>query len=141
MSVKSFVLAIIISLVLSAICLLINLIHLMPTFLIYFCVAFAASIATLMLNPSSASGQNRKTKKVPPATPINDGQKETGSVKWFNPKKGFGFIARDEGGEIFVHFRSISETGQRALREGQRVSFSVSESDKGLQAEEVTNLD
>ena len=65
----------------------------------------------------------------------------TGTVKWFNDSKGFGFITRDNGEEIFVHFRSILGEGRRSLRDGQRVSYVVSDSDKGPQAEEVEGLE
>ncbi len=64
--------------------------------------------------------------------------REGGSVKWFNVTKGFGFITRDQGDDVFVHFRSIRGTGHRSLSEGQRVKFEVVESDKGLQAEDVS---
>ncbi len=63
--------------------------------------------------------------------------RETGTVKWFNTSKGFGFISRDSGEDIFVHFRAIRGEGHRILMEGQRVEFSVMQRDKGLQAEDV----
>ncbi|MBA4695919.1 MAG: cold-shock protein [Legionella sp.] len=65
--------------------------------------------------------------------------KETGSVKWFNDDKGYGFITRDNGApDVFVHFRSIvSEASRKTLCEGQRVEFKVTEGPKGFQAEEV----
>ncbi|MDH1622653.1 cold-shock protein [Pseudomonas chengduensis] len=63
--------------------------------------------------------------------------RETGTVKWFNTSKGFGFISRDSGDDIFVHFRAIRGEGHRVLIEGQRVEFSVMQRDKGLQAEDV----
>lgn len=63
--------------------------------------------------------------------------RETGTVKWFNAAKGFGFITRDNGEEIFVHFRSIQGKGHRSLGEGQTVIFEVAEGDKGLQAVNV----
>ena len=63
--------------------------------------------------------------------------REIGEVKWFNGTKGFGFIIRENGEEIFVHFRSIRGEGRRSLRDGQRVSFVVAQSDKGPQAEDV----
>ncbi|WXL28008.1 cold-shock protein [Ectopseudomonas mendocina] len=66
------------------------------------------------------------------------GDRETGTVKWFNTSKGFGFISRDSGDDIFVHFRAIRGEGHRVLIEGQRVEFSVMQRDKGLQAEDVT---
>jgi len=65
------------------------------------------------------------------------GPRENGQVKWFNGTKGFGFITRDDGQEIFVHFRSIRGQGRRGLRDGQRVSFVVAQTDKGPQAEDV----
>lgn len=70
-------------------------------------------------------------------TPEGD---EEGTVKWFNVKKGFGFIVRDSGDEVFVHFRAIRGRGRRVLRQGQLVRFSVVEADKGLQADNVSIL-
>lgn len=64
--------------------------------------------------------------------------RETGTVKWFNTSKGFGFISRDSGDDVFVHFRAIRGEGHRVLVEGQRVEFTVAMRDKGLQAEDVT---
>ena len=64
--------------------------------------------------------------------------RETGTVKWFNVRKGYGFITRDAGDDVFVHFRNIEGSGRRAIEEGQRVSFVVTNGDKGLQADEVS---
>lgn len=69
---------------------------------------------------------------------IDIDNREEGIVKWFNVSKGFGFITRDNGEDVFVHFRSIRGRGHRSLQEGQRVKFGVVESTKGLQAEDVT---
>lgn len=66
---------------------------------------------------------------------------EEGTVKWFNVKKGFGFIVRDSGDEVFVHFRAIRGRGRRVLRQGQAVRFDVVEASKGLQADNVSTLD
>jgi CspA family cold shock protein len=63
--------------------------------------------------------------------------KETGTVKWFNASKGFGFIARENGEDVFVHFSAIESSGYRSLDEGARVSFVVKNGPKGLQAEQV----
>jgi CspA family cold shock protein len=63
--------------------------------------------------------------------------REVGTVKWFNESKGFGFITRESGPDVFVHFRAISGTGFKTLQEGQKVSFRVAQGEKGLQAEEV----
>lgn len=62
---------------------------------------------------------------------------ERGTVKWFDAKKGFGFIVRENGEEIFVHYRAIRGDGHRALKDGQPVRFRVGQGEKGLQAEEV----
>ena len=64
-------------------------------------------------------------------------ERETGTVKWFNDAKGFGFISRENGEDVFVHFRSIQGSGFKSLQEGQKVSFKVAQGQKGLQAEEV----
>ena len=64
--------------------------------------------------------------------------RQIGTVKWFNESKGFGFISRDNGPDVFVHFRAISGTGFRTQQEGQKVSFRVVQGPKGLQAEDVT---
>jgi len=63
--------------------------------------------------------------------------REAGIVKWFNDDKGYGFIQRDAGDDVFVHFREIEGEGRRSLVEGQRVSFDVTQGQKGLQAEKV----
>ncbi|MDO8331708.1 MAG: cold-shock protein [Fluviicoccus sp.] len=67
--------------------------------------------------------------------------REQGTVKWFNDTKGFGFIQRQAGEDVFVHFRAISGDGHRTLRDGQRVEFTVAKGQKGLQAEDVRPLD
>jgi CspA family cold shock protein len=60
-----------------------------------------------------------------------------GTVKWFNPDKGYGFIAVDGGKDVFVHFSAIQADGYRSLEEGQRVEFDITQSDRGQQAEKV----
>lgn len=65
----------------------------------------------------------------------------TGTVKWFNSKKGFGFITRDDGqGDIFVHFSAIQSRGFKTLEEGQKVEFEVAQDDKGPKAANVVKL-
>ena len=60
-----------------------------------------------------------------------------GTVKWFNDRKGFGFITKDEGGDIFVHYSSITMSGFKSLKEGDRVSFEVEEDERGPKAKNV----
>ncbi len=64
--------------------------------------------------------------------------REVGTVKWFNSSKGYGFIQRQQGEDVFVHYRQIRGDGYRSLEEGQKVEFSVVRGQKGLQAEDVT---
>ena len=63
-----------------------------------------------------------------------------GTVKWFNGEKGFGFIARENGPDVFVHFTAIQTDGFRTLEEGQKVEFSIEQGQKGLQAVNVTKI-
>jgi cold shock protein len=105
-------------------------------------------VCTLLANsggqPQASAASKPKArpvkKQASTGTPSTDGPRETGSVKWFNGNKGFGFIVRDNGEEIFVHFRSIMGDGRRSLRDGQPVTFTVVDTDKGPQAEEVEIL-
>ncbi|QQR72793.1 MAG: cold-shock protein [Holophagales bacterium] len=65
---------------------------------------------------------------------------EQGTVKWFNNEKGFGFISRDNGPDVFVHYTAISAEGFRSLNQGDRVSFEVVSGQKGLQARNVVRI-
>ena len=85
---------------------------------IYCAVAFAATF----LNRENSHAQS---------------DREHGTVKWFNTRKGYGFITRDQGEDVFVHFKNIKESGRRAIREGERVSFVVVSGEKGPQADLV----
>lgn len=97
----------------------------LPLLLISFISILIACVVTILLG-----GTSRRVIK------IGSGR-ESGTVKWFNAAKGFGFITRENGDDIFVHFRSIQGKGHRSLGEGQTVIFEVAESDKGLQAVDV----
>lgn len=63
-----------------------------------------------------------------------------GTVKWFNDSKGFGFIEQEDGADVFVHFTAIQGEGFKSLTEGEKVSFDISEGDKGLQAANVVKI-
>jgi CspA family cold shock protein len=63
---------------------------------------------------------------------------EQGTVKWFNPSKGFGFIMQDSGSDVFVHYESINGSGYKSLKQGDIVEFEIEETEKGLQAKNVT---
>lgn len=67
-------------------------------------------------------------------------EREQGTVKWFNGAKGYGFISRENGADVFVHFKAINSTGYRTLEEGQKVEFTVTQGAKGPQAEDVNIL-
>jgi cold shock protein len=99
---------------------------------LFFIVSIASSLA--------ASNKGGKNSSINQPKPLNsDNSRETGTVKWFNTNKGFGFITRENGDDVFVHFRSIQGQGHRTLSEGQRVEFSITEGEKGLQAEDVAS--
>jgi cold shock CspA family protein len=119
----------------------------------YLSLRFAAPAAASA--PAPAPRERTKSKGTGSARPAREaapkaareasgeagGPRESGTVKWFNRTKGFGFIVRESGEEIFVHQRSIrSEEGARrpSLRDGQDVTFTVANREKGLQAEDVT---
>ncbi|MDN6296558.1 MAG: cold-shock protein [Halomonas sp.] len=70
----------------------------------------------------------------------NDGREE-GDVKWFNTNKGYGFITRDNGEDVFVHFRAIRGRGPRMLHEGQIVRYQVIKNERGLQADDVSIIE
>ncbi|BBD90642.1 MULTISPECIES: cold-shock protein [Staphylococcus] len=63
-----------------------------------------------------------------------------GTVKWFNAEKGFGFIEREDGGDVFVHFSAIVEDGYKSLEEGQSVEFDIVEGERGEQASNVVKM-
>ncbi|VAW38801.1 Cold shock protein of CSP family [hydrothermal vent metagenome] len=67
-------------------------------------------------------------------------EREAGTVKWFNNEKGYGFIERDAGDDIFVHYSAIQGDGYRSLEDGQRVEFEVTQGPRGLQAQEVNRV-
>lgn len=100
-----------------------------------------AAVAAALLPGAGASRRDGAAPRHDAASPLESGgDREEGSVKWFNVSKGFGFITKDNGDEIFVHFRSIRGEGRRGLSDGQRVSFVEAQTDKGPQAEDVEPL-
>jgi cold shock protein len=70
----------------------------------------------------------------------NKGNMETGTVKWFNGTKGYGFIQRQSGEDVFVHFKAIQGDGYKTLNEGEKVQFNVEQGPKGLQATNVSKV-
>lgn len=106
--------------------------------------ASLSAIATAIV--ATRSARQLRATITPSGEPVGDaigepipeaGERETGSVKWFNRNKGFGFIVRDTGGEIFVHQNSLDESDRRPLRDGERVTFVVTHHKKGPQADRV----
>jgi cold shock protein len=108
------------------------------TFFGVYLLAFAGCIVMGLTHSFApkASKRPRAAKISSSSEPVGD--REEGEVKWFNVTKGFGFITRDSGEDVFVHYRSVRGNGRRTLREGQRVMFAVVDGDKGLQAEDVS---
>mgnify|MGYP001565017683 FL=1 len=102
----------------------------------YIIAVFVGSTIATIFNGSATGGASAASG----AGASNLMSKESGTVKWFNVKKGYGFITRDQGDDIFVHYRNIEGSGRKAVSEGQRVKFLVIDGDKGLQADEVEAL-
>ena len=141
MNIKIFIASTIVAIILSTIAFFIDLYTIYQAVLAIFITALVSGCLTSFWVCSAEGINTENTEKVPPrkkGKPINKGTKETGSVKWFSANKGFGFITRDNGEDIFVHFRSIMGKGHKILREGQKVEFAVTEGTKGLQAEDVS---
>lgn len=102
-----------------------------------FVVSLAASLVVGMGSSSAVVASSDYAHDDDEGDFEND-DRELGTVKWFNVSKGFGFITRENGEDVFVHFRNIRGRGHRSLTEGQKVRFNARESDKGLQAEDVS---
>ncbi|MBS98435.1 MAG: cold-shock protein [Oceanospirillaceae bacterium] len=105
-----------------------------------FVIVLAASVISALGGQGEqsrpASGQSGAPSES--EEPEEGDDREEGTVKWFNVSKGFGFITRSNGDDVFVHFRNIRGRGHRSLSEGQVVRFNVHQSEKGLQAEDVS---
>jgi len=100
---------------------------------LFFALIFVGSLVSGMTaSPSGSLGTETGQ-----SDDSNYSNRESGAVKWFNASKGFGFITRDDGTDVFVHYRSIRGEGRRTLYEGQQVRFDTSEGEKGLQADDV----
>lgn len=99
----------------------------LATGLAVFLVLLAATLAMHSLSPRLAT-----------IAEVENDDREIGEVKWFNVNKGYGFITRDGGEDVFVHFRAIRGKGHRTLAEGQKVRYYVVENERGLQADDVT---
>ena len=102
------------------------------------------AIVAVVLTCSTTSLAKSASNVLPRLTSITGviqmAERETGTVKWFNDSKGYGFIEREQGEDIFVHFRAIRGEGYRTLEDGQSVEFTVTEGDKGPQAQDVVVL-
>lgn len=108
--------------------------------------AVLVSLASKIKTAPAAHGDQKSPRAHKPSSKpassarAGNATREQGQVKWFNVSKGFGFITKDDGEEIFVHFRAIRDGGRRGLKDGQRVTFVVAQSDKGPQAEDVEGI-
>ncbi len=89
--------------------------------------------------PEQDSVMSEESDAVPTQDNVTS-NREVGNVKWFNPSKGYGFIERESGEDVFVHYSEIQADGYRTLAEGQRVEFTVADGEKGLQATSVVPL-
>lgn len=101
-------------------------------------VYFAAAAAVFLSLLVATLAVNALTPQLVNLAEVEDDDREVGEVKWFNVNKGYGFITRDDGEDVFVHFRAIRGRGHRTLAEGQKVRYHVIENERGLQADDVT---
>lgn len=128
------------AIILSLLAYIVGLSSKLPEPVAYFAIALLAASVTPLLATSQGKQHTVRKAVSQRDSARSTTSKEAGSVKWFSASKGFGFITRDNGEDIFVHFRSIAGTGHRILREGQRVEFAVTQGSKGLQAEDVVTV-
>lgn len=101
-------------------------------------VYVAAALAVFVLLMLATLAVNALTPQLANIAEVENDDREIGEVKWFNVNKGYGFIKRDSGEDVFVHFRAIRGRGHRTLAEGQKVRYHVIENERGLQADDVT---
>ena len=140
MTTKIFIASFIVSVVLSLLAYLVNLDSLFPALVAYFCMALLSGCLTTFWVVRPRSEPSTKKQKRSRKRQKDLGPKEVGSVKWFSASKGYGFVTRESGEDIFVHFRSIDGKGHRILQQGDKVEFAVTQGDKGLQAENVSAI-
>ena len=105
-------------------------------YIIYFLVTFITVYLGSVLSNANAGERSESSDDV--HTEEENDDRELGTVKWFNSSKGFGFLTMDNGDDVFVHYRAIRGRGRRFLIEGQKVRFTVTEGEKGKQAENVS---
>jgi len=140
MTTKIFIASFIVAVVLSLLAYLVNLDSLFPALVAYFCMALLSGCLTTFWVVRPRSEPSTKKQKRSRKRLKDLGPKEVGSVKWFSASKGYGFVTRESGEDIFVHFRSIDGKGHRILQQGDKVEFAVTQGDKGLQAENVSAI-
>ncbi len=114
----------------------------MRSFINYFISGMLTGVLILLAQSitSTTRSSTAHSKKIPSSQKSaskTSARHEPGTVKWFDTNKGYGFITRASGEDIFVHFRSIKGSGYRSLHEGQKVEFVVTQGDKGPQAEDI----
>ena len=105
------------------------------------CATVATALLTALLPGRDAPTGNSGTSGQPEPGAAPGRGREQGAVKWFSQTKGVGCISRDNGDDVFVHYRNILGEGRRSLRDGERVTFRVAQTDKGPQAEDVESVE
>ena len=104
----------------------------------YYLVYFLVTFVTVYLGAVLSNVNVKETSSNDVESEDENDDRELGTVKWFNSSKGFGFLTMDNGDDVFVHYRAIRGRGRRFLIEGQKVRFTVTEGEKGKQAENVS---
>jgi CspA family cold shock protein len=135
-SLRAFIASIIIALVMPLLMAAVLKEELGNNFLVYFAFVFVASYLGAVMGGEAKGASSSSSEE----DEDEDDDREEGTVKWFNSSKGFGFLTRSNGEDVFVHYRAIRGRGRRFLIEGQLVRFYVTEGEKGKQAENVSIL-
>ncbi len=104
----------------------------------YYLVYFLVTFVTVYLGAVLSNVNVKETSSNDVESEEENDDRELGTVKWFNSSKGFGFLTMENGDDVFVHYRAIRGRGRRFLIEGQKVRFTVTEGEKGKQAENVS---
>ena len=140
MNIKIFIASFIVAAALSLLAYLVNFDSMFPALIAYFCIALVSGCLTTFWIIRPRSEPSAKKQKRSRKSKKNLGPKEIGSVKWFSASKGYRFVTRESGEDIFVHFRTIIGNDHRILQQGDKVEFAVTTGDKGLQAEDVSSI-
>lgn len=138
LSVRAFLVSLIFALVTPLIIAPLVQVEIGEHYVVYFLVTLVTVYLGAVLSRSDSASIESSAQVEDAEIEEENDDREVGTVKWFNSSKGFGFLTMDNGDDVFVHYRAIRGRGRRFLIEGQKVRFTVTEGEKGKQAENVS---